>query len=106
MAAVEIVEASGTELEAEAGKLYRFDKEVNTLAVTLPDMDGYEYAADIMFHFTTGSAPQLTIDTKGAEIMYSRDFKIEADSTYEMSLLWDGTAWWAASEKNTKGQQS
>ena len=101
-----IVTPDTENLQAEAGKLYRFDKEVNTLAVSLPDMDGYEYATDIMFHFTTGSAPQLTIDTKGAEIMYSRDFKIEAESTYEMSLLWDGTAWWAALAKNTKEQQS
>ena len=101
-----IVTPDTDSLQAEAGKLYRFDNEVNTLAVSLPDMDGSQYAADIMFHFTTGSAPQLTIDSKGADLFYSRDFKIEADSTYEMSLLWDGTAWWAASEKNTKDKQS
>lgn len=92
-----IVTPDTESLVAEAGKLYRFDSEVNTLAVTLPDMDGSEYAADIMFHFTTGSLPHVTIDNQDDQIIkFAENVKIEPDSSYEMSILWDGKMWCVA----------
>lgn len=91
-----IVTPDTDSLQAEAGKLYRFDKEVNTLAVTLPDMDGIEYAADIMLMFKTGDSPSVTISAEQG-VEYQQGFKIEAGKHYEVNALWNGAKWIVAS---------
>lgn len=92
------IETPDTEsLVAEAGKLYRFDNEVNTLHITLPEITDDGFVHDIMLHFTTGSLPHVTIEQQDDQILkFAENVKIEPGSTYEMSILWDGKMWCVA----------
>ena len=93
-----IVTPDTVSLQAQAGRLYRYDSEVNMLAVTLPDMEGYEYAADIILMFKAGDFPSVTIQSAGnGGVQYQQGFSIEAGRRYEVSALWNGARWTVAS---------
>ena len=86
--------ASGTTLTAEAGHYYRFDSAVGTLTVTLPTPTTL---ANVILFFTTSATPNVTLSH--SSILYHEDYEIEAESTYEVNCLWNGTAWIVASIK-------
>lgn len=56
-----IISASGTTLNAEVGKYYRYDSTVNTLTITLPTITDNTKIQGLILNFTTGSTPAVTI---------------------------------------------
>ena len=95
---VDIVSASGATLTAEVGKYYTLSS-VGTLAITLPTIaSGTTKVQTVTFYISAGSTPAVTF-TSTHSIYYSDGFEIAADSTYEVSALWNGVAWIVASVK-------
>lgn len=95
---VDIVSASGATLTAEVGKYYTLSS-VGTLAITLPTIaSGTTKVQTVTFYISAGSSPAVTF-TSTHSIYYSDGFEIAADSTYEVSALWNGIAWIVASVK-------
>ena len=95
---VDIVSASGTTLTAEVGKYYTLSS-VGTLAITLPTIaSGTTKVQTVTFYIAAGSSPAVTF-TSTHNIYYSDGFEIAANSTYEVSALWNGVAWIVASVK-------
>lgn len=94
---VEIVAASGTTLSAQVGKYYRFDTEVGTLDVTLPTPTDTTHLSNAIFFLTTGSTPAITFTS--ANVLYQDGYEIEAETTYEINCLFNGTSWVIASMK-------
>lgn len=44
--------------------------------------------------FTTGDAPQVTIEAEGgAEVDYFAGYSIEPNTTYELNIMWNGAKW-------------
>lgn len=91
---VAIESVSGETLDAEANKYYRFDTPVNTLAVTLPNIPEEENPRlkSIVLSFTTGDAPSVEISAD-ADIEYFSGYSIEANTTYELNLMFNGSKW-------------
>ena len=85
-----------TSLAAENGRYYRFDNEVNTLEVTLPTITDTNTVKTIILYLTFGSTPAFTI-TADADIYYSDIYEVEANKTYEISCLFNGSTWIIAS---------
>ena len=95
---VDIVSASGTTLSAEVDKYYTLSS-VGTLAITLPTIAaGTTKVQTVTFYIAAGSTPAVTF-TSTHSVYYSDGFEIAADSTYEVSALWNGVAWVVASVK-------
>ena len=98
-ATTEVVEASGTELSAEAGKYYRFDDAVETLAVTLPLITDDSEVSAIALFLTGGTTPAVTFTATAPEggtapdIYYEGNFDIASGKSYEVNCLWNGLAW-------------
>lgn len=90
--AVPIVAASGSLLEAEVGKYYRFEEPVGTLEIVLPTPSETDKLCGLEVMLTTGSAPALTVRAEG-EVGYFSGYSIEADTTYELNFLFDGAKW-------------
>lgn len=90
--AIDIVSASGETLNAETGKYYRFEESVNSLEVTLPKISEVSKLCSFVLSFTTGDAPSVTISAD-SEISYFEGFSIDADTTYELNLMFNGTKW-------------
>lgn len=78
------------------GRYYRFDQDVETLAITLPDAMGETTAKTIVFSFTTGDTPAVTFSSE-SPVKYFDGYGIEPVTTYEISALWNGAAWVVAS---------
>lgn len=95
---VDIVAASGTTLNAEIGKYYRFDSAVSSLAVTLPTISDATAIQGCVFYLTTGSSISLTFTGDGT-VKYHDGYEIKASSTYEINAIWNGTVWVIASIK-------
>ena len=93
---VEIVAASETTLSAQVGKYYRFDAEVGTLAVTLPTPTDTTHLSNVILFLTTGSTPAITFTPN---VLYQDGYKIEAETTYEINCLFNGTNWVIAAMK-------
>lgn len=89
-----IESVSGETLTALVNRYYRFDSPINTLAVTLPAIPTEENPRikSIVLSFTTGDSPQVTISAD-ADIEYFSGYSIEADTTYELNLLFNGSKW-------------
>ena len=94
---VEIVVASGTTLSAQVGKYYRFDTEVGTLAVTLPTPTDTTHLSNVILFLTTGSTPAITFTS--ANVLYQDGYEIEAETTYEINCLFNGSNWVIAAMK-------
>ena len=95
---VDIVVASGATLAAAVGKYYTLTG-VGTVAITLPTIpSGTTKVQTVSFYVSAGSSPAVTF-TSTHNIYYSDGFEIAADSTFEVSALWNGIAWVVASVK-------
>lgn len=89
-----------TALSCEAGKYYRLDVAVETLAVTLPAMTDLTTVRGVVIYLTAGTTPAVTIaaaDSK--DVCYQDGFEIEAGNTYEINALFNGAAWIVAAVK-------
>lgn len=85
--------ASSTTLSAVVGNYYRLDN-VGTLAITLPTITGATQLQAIKFLLVCGSSALVTFVPQGSEtILYQEDFVLEADTTYEVTALWNGSEW-------------
>ena len=84
----------GATLEAEAGKYYRADTAVDTLAVTLPAIEDETKVTTVVLGFTTGTTPAITFDSADdATIRMADGFEFEAEKTYEVNALYNGAYW-------------
>jgi hypothetical protein len=92
-----IESASGATLTAAVDKYYTMTN-VGTLDITLPTMTDATKVKTIVFYISTDSAPAVTF-TSTHTVLYSDGFQIDADSTYEINALWNGTAWVVAMVK-------
>ena len=85
-----------TEIQANPGCFYRFDREVDYLHIDLESdisvLGENTTLKSIGFHFTTGSAPQVEFAC-GKEIEYHTGFAIEPNTTYEINTMWNGKRW-------------
>ena len=83
-----------TALTCEAGKYYRIDVAVDTLAVTLPAMTDLTTIRTVVIYLTAGTTPAVTITSADSKDVYYQDgFEIKAGSTYEINALFNGAAW-------------
>ena len=83
-----------TTLTCEAGKYYRVDVAVDTLAVTLPAMTDLTTVRTVVIYLTAGTTPAATISSADSKDVYYQDgFQIEAGNTYEINALFNGAAW-------------
>ena len=95
---IKIVEAQGSELSPEVNTLYRFTAPVETLAVTLPEIEDKALAHTLSLYFTAGDNPMLTISAEGGEeVQYQAGFGIEPGKSYEVNAMWNGETWGVAS---------
>lgn len=84
----------GATLEAEAGKYYRADTAVDTLAVTLPAIEDETKVTTVVLGFTTGTTPAITFDSADDKVIRMADgFEFEAEKTYEVNALYNGSYW-------------
>lgn len=90
---MEIVVVSGTILNAEKNKYYRYDLEVNTLTVTLPNITDETSLQAVVLCFTTGSNPNVTFVSSNKSIMYFENYKLEAGKAYELNCMYNGLKW-------------
>ena len=94
-----------TALSCEAGKYYRIDVPVETLAVTLPAMTDATTVKTVVLYLTGSTTPAVTISSTApsggsAPAVHLADgFEIKAGKTYEVSCAWNGLAWIVASVK-------
>ena len=94
-----------TALSCEAGKYYRIDVAVETLAVTLPAMTDLTTVRTVIIYLTTGTTPAVTISSTAVsggtapDVVYQDGFEIEAGNTYEINALFNGAAWIVAAVK-------
>ena len=95
---VDVVAASGTALNVEVGKYYRFDSAVSQLAVILPAITNTTTIQGCMFYLTTSSTISLTF-TGGGTVRYHDGYEIKENSTYEINAIWNGAVWVIASIK-------
>lgn len=80
---------SGTTLSAQTDKYY-VGTNVGTLTVTLPTPI-QNTLQSIVIYLETGSTPNITFT--GGTILYGRNFVIEANTKFELNILWNGVAW-------------
>ena len=88
---------STTALTASVGKYYNCAS-VGTLNITLPTPSGNQVTT-ISFFIQSGANPAVTFTSQGNSIYLSDGFLIEANSTYEVNALWNGTYWLIAMVK-------
>jgi hypothetical protein len=92
-----------TTLTTEVGKYYRIDIPIETLAVTLPAMTDLTTVRTVVVYLTGGTTPAVTITSTAIEsgvapnVYYQDGYEIESGKTYEVSCLWNGSAWIIAS---------
>ena len=92
-----------TTLTCEAGKYYRIDVPIETLAVTLPAMTDLTTVRTVVIYLTAGTTPAVTISStaptggSAPDVYYQDGYAIEAGKTYEVNCLWNGAAWIIAS---------
>lgn len=88
-----IATATGEALTAVVGNYYRLDN-VGTLAITLPTIVGATELQAITFLLACGSSALVTFVPQGSEtILYQENFALEADTIYEVTVLWNGSEW-------------
>ena len=87
-----VVTTTSTNLSCTLGSYYVFSSTVNTLRITLPSPSDNTYVGNVILYFTTGSSPAVTI-TSSKSIASQTDYAIEAECTYEVNCLYNGSAW-------------
>ena len=97
---LEIVAASGTTLNAEVGKYYRYDNDVTTLAVTLPTITGATKIKEFKIYFHTLLSGNPSVTFTGGTIKKLDELKILENSTYEIDVTWNGTLWTIHTNEN------
>ena len=90
---IDIVAASGTTLLADVNKYYRFDSPVSTLAVTLPTPDDTSHIQCLTLFFTTDTNPNVTLSGSGNNVDYFDGYSIDASTSYELNVMWNGLKW-------------
>lgn len=84
----------GATLEAEAGRYYRADAAVGTLAITLPAIEDVTKVTTVVLGFTTGATPAITFTSADSKTIRMADgFGFEAEKTYEVNALYNGAYW-------------
>lgn len=91
-ACLEIVEASGTTLNAEVGRYYRYDSDVTTLTVNLPAITGVTKVQEIKLCFKTTTSSNISF-TSSEDVLYSDDFEIATKSLQECTIIYNGSGW-------------
>lgn len=90
----DIVGVSGGVVNVEPGRYYRFDDDVDSLVVNLPNVRSGESVSGIGLYFHTGASPAVTIaNSSEREISYYAGFSIEPNTTYELNCLFNGEKW-------------
>ena len=85
----------------DLGNYYRFDSPITELTVVLPDPSSFEEEEDFVrnrvrgcvLSFTTDSSPNISINGNGGTISYFEDYSIDADTSYEINIIWNGAKW-------------
>lgn len=90
-AGLEIVAASGTTLNAEVGKYYRFDSDVTTLTVNLPAVTDVTEVQMIKLYFNITTSPNIFF-TSSEDVIYSDDFNI-TKALQECTIIYNGSGW-------------
>ena len=94
-----------TTLSCDAGRYYRIDVPVETLAVTLPVMTDATTVKTVVLFLTGGTTPNVTISSTAPSggtapaVHFSDGFAIESGNTYEVNCAWNGLAWIVGSLK-------
>lgn len=91
---MEVVAASGTTLNVDTGKYYRFDSAVNSLAITLPSQTASTVAKAVIIYFTAGNSANITITAAdGKSVVYFDNYDISPGHTYELNCMYNGVKW-------------
>jgi hypothetical protein len=84
---------SGTSLSCSIDTYYRASATINTLAVTLPAVSG-STTRSILLYLTTGTSPNITFTGQsGITVKYYASHYIQANKTYEINALYNGSIW-------------
>lgn len=89
---VPVTEATGTSINVDTGKYYRFDDIVNELQIVLPHPGDVATTQGIILNFTTGDDPQITIQAD-EDISYFEGYIILPNITYELNIMFNGIKW-------------
>ena len=87
-----VAEATGTSVEAEVGKYYRYADPVASLVVTLPQVSGTSQPSNISFFLTTGSDPDIKFESD-ADVYLSGESTFSDDTSYYITATYDGAEW-------------
>lgn len=90
---VEVPVTEETVIEAQNNHYYRVDDTLDYLGIKLPDGEDGKITGFIVC-FTTGSTPNVHISCGDDHpISYFDGFSIEADTTYELNIMFNGKRW-------------
>lgn len=95
---IKVISTTSTTLTAEVSKYYDFSETINTLSVTLPTPSDTTSLSSVLLRFTTGTTPNVTI-TSTSDVYWYDGYEIEAESTYEVNCLFNGSNWTIAAAK-------
>lgn len=85
-----------TTLSCMPNTYYNLASAVNTLTVSLPSATSSSMQ-NIILYFTTGADPLITFTSITVVPIYAKEgYAIEANKTYEVNILWNGSAWFVA----------
>lgn len=95
--AMTILPSLGTNSTAEPNILYRLGLLNSSLTITLADTNSTlssSTVAEYLFRFKTGSSSTVTFTTSldNVSILYPFDYVLNANTEYEVSVLWDGSS--------------
>ena len=95
---IKVISTTSTTLIAEVSRYYDFSETINTLSVTLPTPSDTTSLSSVLLRFTTGTTPNVTI-TSASDVYWYDGYEIEAESTYEVNCLFNGSNWTIAAAK-------
>lgn len=88
----QIVTVLTTPLQTD--KYYRLDTEIEEATFTFPSIVNTKYAKHITICFTTTEEPNIDfVASDGKEVVFSDDFSINANSSYEVTATFNGLKW-------------
>ena len=97
---VEGIPSGTTTLSPEVGRYYNIAGSVTNLAVTLPSVTDRYHLSSIVLMLTTGASPSVAFTAaSGINVIAQDGFSIEADTTYEVNAIFNGSAWILAAIK-------
>lgn len=76
-------------------KYYNITDTVSSMALNLPVVTDNTHLSIIAVYFTTDTGtPSVSITSaNSATISYFSGYEIEASTTYELNIMWNGTKW-------------